>query len=144
MGNTNTVKQLAILGSTGSIGRQTLEIVRAFPKRFRILALAAGENTNLLERQISEFKPRFVYYQSKKTQAHLANEEYEFLSLEDMARHPHVDIVVIATSGKSGLSPTLAAVKAGKKIALANKETLSIVLYGSASRMKGKRHPSLF
>ncbi len=118
----STVKHLAVLGSTGSIGRQALEVVRAFPKRFRILALAAGENTSLLERQISEFKPRFVYYQAAKADA--ISGEYQFLSLEEMAAHPEVNTVVVATPGRSGLGPTLAAVKAGKVVALANKESL--------------------
>jgi len=117
-----TVKRLAVLGSTGSIGQQTLQVVRALPNRFRIVGLAAGKNVDLLERQIKEFKPKFVYYQDRKT--NLANTECEFLSLEDIARHPEVDMVVIATSGKAGLSPTLAAAKAGKNIALANKESL--------------------
>jgi len=117
-----TVKRLAVLGSTGSIGQQTLQVVRALPNRFRIVGLAAGKNVDLLERQIKEFKPRFVYYQDKRVR--LASTEYEFLPLEDIARHPEVDTVVIATSGKAGLSPTLAAVKAGKNIALANKESL--------------------
>ncbi len=116
------IKRLAVLGSTGSIGQQTLQVVRNFPHRFHIVGLAAGKNTDLLAEQINEFKPRFVYCADKK--AHLANAEYEFLSLEDIARHPQVDIVVIATSGKSGLNPTLAAVKAGKNLALANKESL--------------------
>ena len=125
----NIVKQLAVLGSTGSIGRQTLEIVRALPHRFRIVALAAGENIALLSKQISEFKPRFVYHsptdtQGREVQAHLPGGEYELLSLEDIARHPQADTIVIATSGKAGLSPTLAAVKAGKIVALANKESL--------------------
>ncbi|MBE9482328.1 MAG: 1-deoxy-D-xylulose-5-phosphate reductoisomerase, partial [Chloroflexi bacterium] len=115
-------KKLAVLGSTGSIGQQTLQVVRAFPNRFHIIGLSAEKNTDLLARQINEFKPRFVYCSDKR--AHLANAEYEFLSLEDIARHPQVDIVVIATSGKSGLNPTLAAVKAGKNVALANKESL--------------------
>jgi len=120
----STVKQLAVLGSTGSIGRQTLEVVRALPQRFHIIGLAAGENTDLLAQQISEFKPRFVYYQGNNTQTRLANTECEFLSMENIARHPDVDTVVVATSGKSGLSSTLAAVKAGKNVALANKESL--------------------
>jgi len=120
----NTVKQLAILGSTGSIGRQTLEVVRALPHRFHIVGLAAGKNISLLTEQINEFKPSFVYYQDRKNPP--ADGEYEFLSLEDIAGHPQVDTVVIATSGKSGLSPTLAAVKAGKNVALANKESLVI------------------
>ena len=120
----NIVKQVAVLGSTGSIGRQTLEIVRALPHRFGIIGLAAGKNTALLTNQINEFKPRFVYYQDRKEQPRLTDAEYEFLSLEEMASHPEVDTVVIATSGKWGLSPTLAAVKAGKRVALANKESL--------------------
>ena len=118
----NTVKRLAILGSTGSIGQQTLEVVRALPHKFQIVGLAAGKNTDLLAKQINEFKPDFAYYQDKKARS--GNAEYEFLSLEEIASHPKVDIVVIATSGKTGLSPTLAAVKAGKTIALANKESL--------------------
>jgi len=116
------IKKLAVLGSTGSIGQQTLQVVRAFPHRFHIVGLAARKNTDLLAKQITEFKPRFVYCSDEK--AHRANAEYEFLSLEDIACHPQVDIVVVATSGKSGLYPTLAAVKAGKNVALANKESL--------------------
>jgi len=120
----NTVKRLAVLGSTGSIGQQTLEVVRALSHRFQVVGLAAGKNIDLLAKQINEFKPRFVYYQDKKAPARLVDAEYELLSLEDIASHPQVDIVVIATSGKSGLTPTLAAVKAGKNVALANKESL--------------------
>ena len=123
------VKKLAVLGSTGSIGRQTLDVVRALPDRFRIVGLAAGDNIDLLAEQIKEFQPEFVYYspankQDKKAQARLADVKYGFLSLEDIACHPDVDIAVIATSGKAGLNPTLAAVKAGKNVALANKESL--------------------
>ncbi len=118
----NSVKQLAILGSTGSIGQQTLEVVRALPHRFQIVALTAGQNSDLLTRQINEFKPNFVYYQDKK--ARLANAEYTFLPLAEIVRHPQVDTVVIAISGAAGLTPTLAAVKAGKNVALANKESL--------------------
>ena len=123
------MKQLAILGSTGSIGQQTLDVVRSLPDKFQIVGLTAGKNINLLAGQISEFKPKFVYYPSgntpdRATQSRLANAEYEFLSLEDIARHPQVDMVVIAISGNSGLSPTLAAIKAGKNVALANKESL--------------------
>jgi len=116
------IKQVAVLGSTGSIGRQTLEIISAQPQRFGIIGLAAGKNLDLLTRQISQFKPRFVYSQDKK--ARLANAECKLLSLEEMASHPEVDIVVIATSGKWGLQSTLAALRAGKRLALANKESL--------------------
>ena len=120
----SSIKRLAILGSTGSIGRQTLEVVSTLPDRFRVVGLAAGKNVNLLAKQISQFQPRFVHCEDGEAQAHLPSGEYELLSLEEIASHPEVDIVVIATSGKSGLSPTLAAVKAGKKVALANKESL--------------------
>ena len=119
-----SITKLAILGSTGSIGQQTLEVVRALPDKFHIVALAAGKNIDLLAKQIREFKPRFVYYQDEKAQAHLTSTEYEFIPLEEIAGHPQVDTVVVATSGNSGLTPTLAAVKAGKKVCLANKESL--------------------
>ncbi|MBI3930577.1 MAG: 1-deoxy-D-xylulose-5-phosphate reductoisomerase [Chloroflexi bacterium] len=135
----NTVKRLAILGSTGSIGQQTLEVVRNLPHHFRIVGLAAGKNTALLARQIAEFKPDFVFCQDKK--ARLANREYELLSLEDIARHPQVDTVVIATSGKAGLAPTLAAVRAGKNVALANKESLVMAgeIITSQAKINGAR-----
>ena len=120
----NSVKQLAVLGSTGSIGRQTLEVVRALPHKFHIIGLAGGKNIDLLAEQIREFKPRFVYYQDREAGSQLVNAECEFLSLEDIARQPQVDTVVMATSGSSGLRPTLAAVQAGKNVALANKESL--------------------
>ncbi|MBE9512823.1 MAG: 1-deoxy-D-xylulose-5-phosphate reductoisomerase [Chloroflexi bacterium] len=117
------ITKLAVLGSTGSIGQQTLEVVRAFPHRFRIVGLAAGKNLDLLAKQVSEFKPRFVYSQDREAYTH-QNAECEFLSLEELASHPQVDTVVIASSGKSGLLPVIAAVKSGKNVALANKESL--------------------
>jgi len=117
-------KKLAILGSTGSIGQQTLEVVRALPHQFQVAALAGGKNIDLLAKQISEFKPKFVFSRDKKTLGRLADAKYEFLTMENIARHPDIDIVVIATSGRAGLSPTLTAARAGKNIALANKESL--------------------
>jgi 1-deoxy-D-xylulose-5-phosphate reductoisomerase len=115
------IKRVAVLGSTGSIGRQTLEVIGALPHRFSVIGLAAGRNTDLLTRQISRFQPRFIYSQDKTPPT---GAKCQFLSLEEMASHPQVDIVVMATSGKWGLKPTLAAVKAGKQVALANKESL--------------------
>jgi 1-deoxy-D-xylulose-5-phosphate reductoisomerase len=115
------IKRVAVLGSTGSIGRQTLEVISALPHRFSVIGLAAGRNTDLLAEQISQFQPKLVYSQNK---AFSTSAGYEFLPLEAMASHPEVDIVVMATSGKWGLKPTLAAVKAGKRVALANKESL--------------------
>jgi 1-deoxy-D-xylulose-5-phosphate reductoisomerase len=119
----STVKRLAILGSTGSVGRQALDIVRALPGRFQVVALAAGRNTRLLKQQVNEFHPRFVSYLTDgKKPEELASGE--FLSLEDIAGHPDADTVVIATSGTEALRATLAAARAGKNIALANKESL--------------------
>ena len=116
-------RKIAVLGSTGSIGQQTLEVVRAFPQRFRIIGLAASKNLDLLAEQVNEFKPRFVYFQEREATIPL-NVECEFLPLAEIARHPEVDIVVMATSGAPGLLPTIAAIKSGKRVALANKEAL--------------------
>lgn len=125
----NPVKWLAVVGSTGSIGRQTLDIVRALPERFRVVGLAGGKNLDLLARQVAEFRPDFVSYSpgnpgNGKAEKRLAALGGEFIPLEALGAHPSVDTVVMATSGRAGLAPTLAAVRAGKHIALANKEAL--------------------
>ena len=120
----SATRQIAVLGSTGSIGQQTLDVVRASPERFSIIGLAAGKNSGLLTKQIAEFQPRLVAHQGDRAPQRPANTRYEVVALEDIARHPEVDTVVIATSGKAGLSPTLAAVAAGKTVCLANKESL--------------------
>jgi 1-deoxy-D-xylulose-5-phosphate reductoisomerase len=117
----DSVKRLAILGSTGSIGRQTLDIVRTFPGRFEVLALAAGNNLTLLDRQVEEFKPSFVSHLGKQA---APGQSIRYMQIDDIARLEEVDIVVIALSGDAGLKPTLAAIRAGKRIALANKESL--------------------
>jgi len=119
----NTAKQLVILGSTGSIGRQTLQVVRALPGKFNVVGLAAGRNLELLSEQIEEFNPRFVYHEVTNT-APLSGGQCEYLKPEEMAILPDIDIVVIAISGNAGLASTLAAVRAGKNVALANKESL--------------------
>jgi 1-deoxy-D-xylulose-5-phosphate reductoisomerase len=116
-------KRLAVLGSTGSIGRQTLEVVRSLPERFRIIGLAAGKNLDLLAQQIDEFKPDFISFTVPSNKAGRLS-RYKLTSLEEMASHPDVDIVVIATAGTAGLGATLAAARSGKNIALANKESL--------------------
>jgi len=131
------IKRVAVLGSTGSIGRQTLEVISALPHRFSVIGLAAGRNITLLAKQISRFKPKFIYSQDKNPPT---GAKCEFLSLEEMASHPEVDIVVMATSGKWGLKPTLAAVKAGKSIALANKE--SLVMAGEIITKEAKLNKS--
>ena len=139
----STLKRLAILGSTGSIGRQTLEIVSAFPRHFSVTALAAGGNTALLAEQVDGFKPRFVYYEDNPTPLP-TKARYELMPMEEIARHPDVDMVVVATSGRWGLKPTLAALKAGKTVALANKETLVMageIVTAEAERGGGKLLP---
>jgi len=120
----DTVKRLAILGSTGSIGQQTLDVVRSLPNFFKITGLAAGQNLGLFAKQVNEFKPTFIYHQGKEKPLPQVTVNYEFLSLEDIAGHPEIDTVVVATSGKVGLDATLAAIKAGKNIVMANKESL--------------------
>jgi 1-deoxy-D-xylulose-5-phosphate reductoisomerase len=129
---TNPVKKLAILGSTGSIGQQVLDIVRDFPDRFTIIGLAGGKNTSLLTDQISQFKPELVYSYHKIN----LPDDVKLSSMEDIVTHPEVDMVVVATSGKVGLAPTLAAIQSGKKIALANKEVL--VMAGEIIMMEAK------
>jgi len=113
------VKNLVILGSTGSIGRQTLDVIRRFKEEFKVLALAAGSNTALLQEQIEEFKPQYIFSVNEDF-----NKKYNFLDIENMATLKEADIVVMALSGSTGLKPSFAAASAGKQIALANKETV--------------------
>jgi 1-deoxy-D-xylulose-5-phosphate reductoisomerase len=96
--------------------------VRAFPDRFRIVGLAGGGNTTLLQEQVAEFKPQLVFYMPSKERPSF--EGCRFIPIEEMAAHPDVDMVVSATPGSSGLEPTIAAIRAGKDVALANKESL--------------------
>jgi 1-deoxy-D-xylulose-5-phosphate reductoisomerase len=114
------VKRIAILGSTGSIGQQTLDVVRALPDELEVVALTGNKNLGLLERQIREFQPKMFCSSVKLNVSHGG----QFLSAEDIASHPEVDFVVVATVGKAGLNPTLAALRAGKTVALASKEVL--------------------
>ncbi len=130
------VRKIAVLGSTGSIGQQTLDVVRALPDRFKIIGLAAGKNLELLERQVEEFKPKIVYYENHNAQ--LKADGVQLVSMEEIATHPEVDVLVVATSGKSGLASTLAAIKADKKIALSNKEPL--VMAGEIILSEMKKH----
>ena len=128
------MKRLAVLGSTGSIGRQTLELVRAFPDRFAVTALAAGHNAALLAEQIREFRPA-LYNALAPVEAPAFTRR---VSLDDVAAAPEVELVVVATAGKAGLGPTLAALKAGKEVALSNKEAL--VMAGELVMAEAKAH----
>jgi 1-deoxy-D-xylulose-5-phosphate reductoisomerase len=129
-------KTLSILGSTGSIGVNTLEVVRQFPDRFRIVGLAAGRNIALLSEQIAEFQPETVAVLDEELAdrlqqmlAHFPQKPRILFGTEGyrtIATLPEVDMVVAAMVGAAGLVPTVAAIEAGKHIALANKETLVI------------------
>jgi 1-deoxy-D-xylulose-5-phosphate reductoisomerase len=118
----DSVKKLVILGSTGSIGQQTLDIVRKFPDKYRVLALAAGNNLELLDRQVSEFTPKFVYHLGKQPVSIMGGSRS--MSVDEMAGLPEADLIVIALSGNAGIIPTHTAVSQGKTVALANKESL--------------------
>lgn len=127
------LKLLSILGSTGSIGCNVLEIVELFPERFAVKALAAASNVALLAKQIERFRPEIAVVLDERKALELkeilpAGTGVEIMYGEDgyraAATHGSVDMVVVAIVGAAGLMPTLAAIEAGKTIALANKETL--------------------
>jgi len=124
------VRRLALLGSTGSIGEQTLEVVAGFPDRFRVVALAAGRRVERLREQVERFRPQLVSVAEEADAATLRRvlpADVEVRSgeegLEAVATAPS-DLVVAGLVGAVGLRPTLAAVRAGRDVALANKEVL--------------------
>jgi 1-deoxy-D-xylulose-5-phosphate reductoisomerase len=142
-------EKIAVLGSTGSIGSQTLDIVSRYPDEFSVEILTAGNNVELLARQAREFHPDIVvignmdhYPQLKENlrDTHIkvyAGEE----AVEQVIASSAADVVIAAIVGYSGLRPTVAAIKAGKKIALANKETLVVAgeIIGKLVRESGSR-----
>ncbi|MFU8819629.1 MAG: 1-deoxy-D-xylulose-5-phosphate reductoisomerase [Desulfurivibrio sp.] len=128
-----TTKNISLLGSTGSIGCNVLEVVRQYPGRFRVVGMAAGNNIKLLRDQIEAFHPMLVSVADET----LAGDLIQSLPRgwgervlvgrsgnEEVARLPEAELVVSAIVGAAGLTPTMAAIEAGKDIALANKETL--------------------
>lgn len=124
-----TKQEVVVLGSTGSIGLSTLELVRQFPEKFNILALSANSNIEVLVPQIKEFKPKYVVIgQAAYTQLKDYNLNTEILvgesGLEQISSLSQADIIVAAIVGFACLRPVWAAIKAGKKVALANKECL--------------------
>jgi 1-deoxy-D-xylulose-5-phosphate reductoisomerase len=120
--NVPAAKRIAILGSTGSIGQQTLDVIRAHPDKFKVTALTAGNNLDLLKSQIAEFQPAMYHHIAAADIVTETNSRYT--PLEDIVSDGQVDLVVAAIAGTAGLSPLLAAIRAGKIIALANKEPL--------------------
>jgi len=121
--------KIAILGSTGSIGHSTLEVIEKYPEKYQVVGLSAGYNAELLQEQIRKFKPKAVSLSDESGQDILNDcpgTEVLF-GVEGackIAAMPEADVVVAAISGSAGLLPTLEAVKAGKTVALANKESL--------------------
>lgn len=126
------MKKIAILGSTGSIGAQTLDVVREHSDELQVVALAAGSNKERLKEQIKEFHPKLVSLSDKKKaqelKEELAGEQVEVVcgmeGLIEVAGADSADVVVTAVVGMMGILPTMEAIKKGKDIALANKETL--------------------
>jgi 1-deoxy-D-xylulose-5-phosphate reductoisomerase len=125
------VEQLgvAVLGSTGSIGRTTLDVISAFPKRFRLIALTANRNVDALAEQTRHHKPELVVLANGASPRDKLEGARFFVGSEavlEAASHPEVDIVVNALVGAAGLEPTLTTLEAGKRLALANKESLVV------------------
>lgn len=116
------MKRLALLGSTGSIGRQTLDVVRAYPDEFEVFALSAWSNRELLLAQAREFTPRLVYCQDPPVTGELPPGVQGAGGIVEIAAHPDVDLVMQGMVGNAGLLPTLEALRAGKNVAMANKE----------------------
>ena len=130
----NKIKNIAILGSTGSIGTQTLEVIKGNPGLFSVFLLTAQSNAFLLIKQALEYLPRYAIICDKakyqEVKEALANTEVTVLAgideITETVTHPDIDVVVTAMVGFSGLEPTISAIRAGKDVALANKETLVV------------------
>jgi len=128
------MKAISIIGSTGSVGVTTLDVVSRFPDRFRVVALAAGRNLELLADQIRRFRPELVSVETPELARDLTQRlrPHEVTILHGgegvvaVATHPEAKLVMSALVGALGLAPTLAAIKAGKDIAFANKEVLVV------------------
>ena len=141
------VKSLAVLGSTGSIGVTTLDLVARFPDRFRAVGLAAGRNVDRLAEQVRRFRPRLVATADAEAAAALRGAVPEFRGavlagldgIEQVATAGEADLVISALVGALGLRPTLAAIEAGTDVALANKEVLVVAgeLVQAAARRAG-------
>ncbi len=141
------VKHLSILGSTGSIGKNALQIAAMFPERYIIEALAAKNNVELLAQQVLQFRPKLVSLFDEPGARQLKKRLPKDISVQILfgdegyhavATHSRVDMVVSSMVGSAGLLPTLAAIQSGKEIALANKETL--VMAGEIIMQEAKKH----
>ncbi len=143
------MKQIVILGSTGSIGTNTLDIVEKFPAQFRVIGLTAGHNDEKLEAQIRQFRPQLVALANETAASKLRERckdvDVEILSgmegLTQVAELPQADLVISSIVGGAGLVPTLAAIRARKNVALANKEPM--VMAGQLMQAEARRHGTL-
>jgi 1-deoxy-D-xylulose-5-phosphate reductoisomerase len=145
----NKLQQLTVLGSTGSIGKSTLDVVARHPERYQVYALTANQQDELLFEQCMRFKPRYAVMLDELAVKRLAQRiaaaglQTEVLcgvaALEQVSAAPEVDAVMAAIVGAAGLRPTLAAARAGKRILLANKETLVMAgrIFMDAVRQSG-------
>lgn len=140
------MKEIAVLGSTGSIGKQTLDVIRAHPERFHASVIAAKTNIEMLEEQAMEFQPNAIVItdeEAGKRFREIYNGKADIFcgekALAKIVARDDVDTVLVAVTGIAGLEPALAAIEAGKEIALANKETLVAggELVMEAARRKG-------
>ena len=144
MGYVGTMRQIAILGSTGSIGRQALDVVRAFPGEFDVFALSAWNNRDLLLEQAEEFQPTLVWSNAQWPNELLPSGTRVASNLTEIVTRDNVDLVVQGMVGNIGLLPTLEALEAGKKVAMANKEPVVIagkLLTEAAARGGGQLLP---
>ncbi|PFG06684.1 1-deoxy-D-xylulose 5-phosphate reductoisomerase [Bacillus sp. es.034] len=140
------LKKISLMGATGSIGTQTLDVIREHPEEFRLTAMSVGKNIEEARKMITEFNPRLVSVQRKEDAETLSREFPSSVKvlhgdegLVEVACHQDADILVNAVLGSVGLYPTLQAIEAGKTIAIANKETLVTAghLVMEAARAKG-------
>jgi 1-deoxy-D-xylulose-5-phosphate reductoisomerase len=129
------MRRIVVLGSTGSIGRQTLDIVRAFRHEFEVVGLAAGNNTELLMKQVAEFNPRYIWCNIPPNPLPAG---VKLLPMDEMATLPEVDQVMVALMGAVGLIPTMRALQASKQVALSNKEP--VVMAGRALKAAEHKH----
>ncbi len=133
------MKGVVVLGSTGSVGVQTLDIVRAFPKEFCVVGLAARRSFTALASQVGEFDPKYVSFEGtddEKTE--FSANGHVMCSMEEMVAFPDVDLVVSATVGDAALGPTIAAIEARKEIVLVNKE--AIIMAGPILTDLARKH----
>jgi 1-deoxy-D-xylulose-5-phosphate reductoisomerase len=130
------MRGIALLGSTGSIGVSTLKVLERHPDRFRLVTMTGGKNRALLEEQVARWKPAYAGLAQADGKNGVATGP---ACLVEAATHPDVDVVVNAIVGAAGLDATLAALRAGKRVALANKETLVMAgeLVAEAARAGG-------